>query len=130
MLDSGVHLLESRDARESMGRYVEGWEKFYLPKRISSKDEFFDAVRSVLPLDPPLQSNRSWDALEDSVWSGLYDLNAEKIVIVWPDFSVMADNDPEEAKAARGVFESISKTISDNTVTVGNPKTLLVILIK
>ena len=34
----------------------------------SGRKAFFDAVRSAAPLDPPVTSELSWDALEDSLW--------------------------------------------------------------
>lgn len=42
-----------------------------MPGDIKSKDDFFEAVRAVLPLDPPLVLNKVWDALSDSIWEGL-----------------------------------------------------------
>jgi hypothetical protein len=45
---------------------------------------FFEAMKALLPLDPPLVGNRSWDALSDSLWSGLDQLAADNIAIVWP----------------------------------------------
>jgi hypothetical protein len=34
----------------------------------AGREAFFDTVRSALPMDPPLVSCRSWDALSDSLW--------------------------------------------------------------
>ena len=63
-------------------RRQEGWRIFRLPSNIWTKASFFNAVRRTLPLDPPLHSNRVWDALSDSFWSGLDELDDERIVIV------------------------------------------------
>src|SRR5208282_6398864 len=50
-----------------------GYTTFMLPEKgIVDRVSFFEAVRTTLPLDPPLVGSRSWDALSDSLWEGLY----------------------------------------------------------
>ncbi|WP_328650327.1 hypothetical protein OG598_18465 [Micromonospora sp. NBC_00330] len=43
------------------------------------RDAFFDAVRGTLPLDPPLASNYSWDALADSIFGGLVIAGVDRV---------------------------------------------------
>jgi hypothetical protein len=45
-----------------------GWLVFGLPAGIADRAGFFTAIKSVMPLDPPLMGGRSWDALSDSLW--------------------------------------------------------------
>jgi hypothetical protein len=47
-----------------------------------SKEEFFAAVRTVLPQDPPLGSVDKWDAASDSVSGGFLLLAAESALVV------------------------------------------------
>ncbi|MGW5116408.1 barstar family protein [Streptomyces noursei] len=52
----------------------------------ADKEAFFKAVRESVPLAPPLGTSRLvWDALSDSLWGGLHELNSSRVVIVWPD---------------------------------------------
>ena len=61
----------------------------------AGREAFFDAVRATLPLDPPLQSSRSWDALSDSLWEGLLQLDVNGIVIAWPDAAGFKGRQPD-----------------------------------
>jgi hypothetical protein len=105
----------------------EGWRIFRLPSSLASRDEFFEGIRQSLPLDPPLQSNRSWDALSDSLWSGLDNLKERKIVIVWPDASRMKALAPEAFSIATSVLMDLISTLADEKTTLGNTKDLRVL---
>lgn len=105
----------------------EGMRIFCLPEKISSKDEFFDGVRNTLPLDPPLHSNRSWDALADSLWSGLDELEDENIVIVWRDTKCMETQSPEDFSIAIDILNDLPGTLADLKLTVGMSKKLMVL---
>jgi hypothetical protein len=105
----------------------EGWRIFRLPSSLASKDEFFEGIRQSLPLDPPLQSNRSWDALSDSLWSGLDNLKERKIVIVWPDASRMKALAPEAFSIATSILMDLITTLADEKTTLGNTKNLRVL---
>jgi hypothetical protein len=92
----------------------------------ADREAFFDAVRRTLPLDPPLPSARSWDALEDSVWQGIYDVASGRAVIVWRDAPEFAAKDRVDFEEALSVFKSIAQTLSEPRYTDGRPKTLCV----
>lgn len=67
-------------------------------------DAFFDAVRATLSLDPPLASNYSWDALSDSMFGGLDELGADRVLLVWTDEAEMVAAAPAEADIAVAVL--------------------------
>ncbi|WP_371846988.1 barstar family protein [Massilia niastensis] len=96
---------------------------------IKSKDEFFDAIRSTFPLDPPLVSNRSWDALSDSLWSGLNDLPEKPILIVWSNSQYMESRSPETYTIASDVFRDLVESLADPEITAGPTKDLIVLRI-
>jgi hypothetical protein len=92
----------------------------------AGRDAFFDAVRRSLPLDPPLVSSRSWDALSDSLWEGIYSLPENRVVILWEDgdrFKVAA---PEDFEVALSILADLVRQLADPAATVGKPKTLFV----
>lgn len=64
-------------------------------------DSYFNAVRAQLPLDPVLVSNRSWDALIDSVSGGMLAAKGNRFVVVWPD--LMTWSDPTAVDALRAI---------------------------
>ena len=76
ILKQGLHEVTEFDpeagARELSAR---GNRVFLLPSGSTDRRSFFDGVRQVLPLDPPVVSHHSWDALSDSLWSGLHDVD-------------------------------------------------------
>src|SRR5262249_33474691 len=69
----------------------------YLLPELGVRDAWslFEAVRQRIPLDPPVYSI-NWDALEDSMWSGIDALEVARVVIVWPQSRVMAQAAPED----------------------------------
>lgn len=104
-----------------------GWVVFRLPKGITSRERFFNGVRDRIPLDPPLESNRSWDALEDSMRGGLSELPDTLIAVVWPEAQIMSRADSKSYAIAADVFRSVSDSLADEKATVGKPKQLLVL---
>jgi hypothetical protein len=79
----------------------------------TGRDAFFDAVRRPLPLAPPLMSSRSWDALSDSLWEGIYSLPGNRVVILWEDgdrFKVAA---PEDFEVALSILADLVRQLAD-----------------
>lgn len=83
---------------------------------------FFGAVRSMVLLDPPVSTERSWDALEDSLWEGLFQLPERRIVIYWHDASDFRVHSPAEYEVAISVLESVVDALADRLATAGSPK--------
>ena len=88
----------------------------------AGREAFFDMVRAALPLDPPLQSSRSWDALSDSLWVGLLRLDSNRIVIAWPDAAGFKEASPTEYETALAVLGDVVESIGDSVFTCGRPK--------
>ncbi len=124
----GMYVVTKTEANRIRDECVRsGWKVLRLPAGISSKDEFFEGVRQTLPLDPPLESNRSWDALADSLWSGLDALSDENILIVWPDASRMEALAADEFAIANSILAEIPDSLADREATVGATKHLVVL---
>jgi hypothetical protein len=87
----------------------------------TGREAFFDAVRHALPLDPPVLSYHSWDALSDSLWQGLYSLNVTRVVILWPDASSLKDTSPSDFGLALSVLTDVANGLADPVATVGRP---------
>ncbi len=87
----------------------------------TDKDSFFEAVRRTLPLDPPLRSgSQVWDALSDSLWGGLDDLEASRVVIVWPDARLRRST-RGDAGIALDILRDVAETLADVRYTAGRP---------
>jgi hypothetical protein len=106
----------------------QGWRVFILPTGIKDRKSFFNGVRTVLPLDPPIVSDRSWDALSDSLWEGLHNLDSDKIAIIWPGAEEMANAQKEDFEIAASVLSDVSELLVDVEATVGDPQKVLVLL--
>ncbi|WP_241244818.1 barstar family protein [Burkholderia ambifaria] len=132
MLDKpGIFVIGSIEARciaDELRR--SGWLVIFLPESIASKSQFFDAIRDNCPLDPPLQGNRSWDALADSLWSGLDEVDNERIVIFWLGSNRLVAAEPDASVIATDIFRDLSVSLADSNVTASKEKTLLVFKIK
>lgn len=128
---AGLYIVDEIEAKRiSLACEQGGWRLFALPAGIGSKDDFFEGVRSTFPLDPPLQSNRSWDALADSLWAGLDGLQEGKLVIVWPNAFRMRGLAPKEFDVATSVLSDLCVSLADIEATVGNTKQLLVLQVE
>jgi hypothetical protein len=101
-----------------------GWLVYLLPLGIGDKTAFFEAIKALLPLDPPLVGNRSWDALSDSLWSGLDGLDANRIAIVWPRVDLGESPDLETAMS---VLEDVAVSLGDAEATNGATKEVSVV---
>ena len=79
-------------------------------------------------MNPPLQSTQSWDALSDSVWQGLLDLEAQRIMILWPSAHILAEHSPQDFRLALQIFEDIAETLSDDAATLTKKKELVLLI--
>ncbi|WP_174955988.1 MULTISPECIES: barstar family protein [Burkholderia] len=131
MLDRpGLYVTDSTEANriaEACGR--SDWLVIFLPEGVASKEQFFEAIRGACPLDPPLCSNRSWDALADSLSSGLDEIEQERIAIFWPNSDRLKAVEPEAFAIATDILIDLCVTLADPGVTVSRTKTLLVVQI-
>jgi hypothetical protein len=106
-----------------------GYTTFVLPEKgIVDQASFFEAVRTTLPLDPPIVSSRSWDALSDSLWEGLYTHPARRIAILWLGTRGMATSAPAELEIALSVLAHVAKQLGDPRATCEDPKEVAVLV--
>jgi len=92
----------------------------------SGRVAFFDAVRAMQPQDPPVVSSRSWDALSDSLWSGIHSSDDENIAIIWDDSLRFSEDSPEEFNEACSMLADIAASLADPGFTAGKPKRMCV----
>lgn len=106
-----------------------GFTTFVLPaKNIVDRASFFDAVRATFPLDPPLVGSRSWDALSDSLWEGLYTHPARRILILWPSARAMESSASSDFETALNVLSDVANLLGDRQATRDNPKEVAVLV--
>lgn len=129
----GLHKVVSLDVAATAAEAASlGYKVFILPAHgIFDKMTFFDAVRATLPLNPPVHT--SWDALDDSLWEGLYELTEDRILILWPNARVMSANGTwstpgfSDFQNALDIFEQAAATLG-NPKYAPNPKDVVVIV--
>lgn len=128
MLDNpGLYMVNAIEVQRIAEKYSHsGWRVISLPAEIASQDQFYDAIRSKCPLDPPLYNNRSWDALADSLWSGLDKVKDERVVILWPGVDRMKAVAPEAFVIATDILTDLCVSLADPNVMGSKTKTLLV----
>lgn len=108
---------------------VDGGAMFVLPRvGIVDRDTLLDGARTALPMSPPLQGTRSWDAFADSLWQGVVDLPNSRVVVVWPNARAMATNDLAEFGVALEVFEDVARLLLDTRATLGRVRELSVLV--
>ena len=125
--EMGCHIVSAAEAKKTASEYErDGWRVFRLPRFMSSALEFFEGVRLVLPLNPPLQSNGNWNALADSLWEGIDNLGSGKVLIVWPDAGLIEDAFPDDNRAIMQIFTDLCDTLATSEYT-DSPKKVLVL---
>ena len=106
-----------------------GFRVFVLPTSgIGDRAGFFEAVRSTLPLDPPLVGSSIWDALADSLWEGLLQCEAQRIAIVWQGTARMANADAAEFAMALDVLSDVALSLANPQATVGAVKEVAILV--
>jgi len=118
-LDAGTVTSEATEA---------GFRVFVLPAGIDSRESFFDAAGKTFPMDPPIISSRSWDALSDSLWGGLYSVDEDQILIVWPNSTALAESAPKDYETALSVLTDLVTSLGDRETTRERPRNLSVIV--
>jgi hypothetical protein len=129
-MHQGINRVDKLDV-DAVRREAEqaGYTVFVLPgSAIVDGASFFDSIRATFPLDPPLTRYKSWDALSDSLWEGLYRHPARRIAVLWPGAALMARSAPVEFETALGVWAQISKQLADPQATCDNPKEVSVLV--
>ncbi|MEM9067995.1 MAG: barstar family protein [Myxococcota bacterium] len=87
-----------------------------------TKGEFFDEVKRLFDLDPPLVGWDSWDALSDSLWGGLDRMEAPLVALIWRGG---AKTNAAYAELGRAVLRDVSENLQDAT---NESTTFLVVL--
>ena len=128
-LNAGLLRVETLDV-ETLRREANqaGYRTFVLPEGVNDRASFFDAVRSTLPLDPPVVSSHSWDALSDSLWEGLFALEDQRIAILWPGTHTMAHTAAPDLEMALNVLRDVTGSLADPTATSNRPKVVAVVV--
>ena len=107
---------------------LDGYTTFVMPEKgIVDRASFFDSVRATFPLDPPLVGSRSWDALSDSLWEGLYSHSARRIAILWSGTRGMAISAPNDFDIALNVLADVANSLADTRATRNKPKEIAVL---
>ena len=126
----GLHIRAGADPDSLVGELRgDGWLAFELDRDIMDKQTFFRSIRRRLPVNPPFgDDEQSWNVLDDSLYSGLYDLTGDRVAIVWPSSELMSDADPREYTTAVEILTRIIFLLADPLASVGKTKRVLVLL--
>lgn len=94
---------------------------------IESQADFVRESSRTLPLDPPLGPGLRWDAFSDSLWSGIDELRASRVAIVWYRADVLSAADPRPYAEAQQCFEEVATLAQDPKSGIEVPTTLRLI---
>lgn len=124
----GLHRIGAMDMQATRHQAEQaGYTVFMFPEKgIVDRESFFEAVRTTFPLDPPLLGSRSWDALSDSLWEGLYRHSSQRIAILWPNTRAMASLAATEFETALSVLTDVADSLANARATCYNQKAVAV----
>ncbi|MFG2974444.1 hypothetical protein ACGFYY_15815 [Streptomyces sp. NPDC048331] len=92
------------------------------------RDAIFEAFRRDLPMDPPVQSARSWEALSDSLFGGLFSLTSTRVVILWEDDARHESIRAGAAAEALSILTEVAELLGSPQVTGGHTKLVAVLI--
>jgi hypothetical protein len=96
----------------------EGAEVFTLPSGIAAQEDFFDAARTVFPLEPPLaRESTSWEDLSASLRQGL--AGSGVVVLIWSDPWLLEEFDAEAGRAAVELLSALANESEGVTAILG-----------
>jgi len=123
----GLVLVSALTATQKIREYADDdWEWYVLPSDIMGRNDFFLAIREIFPLDPAIESSRSWDALEDSIFGGLSELKTNHIGIHWPNSALMERLAPQEYNIAKSILHNLVTQLDD--LQDIEPKSVLILI--
>ena len=96
-------------------------------KTVSNSESFFEEVKRVLPLDPPLSG--SWDAFADSLFGGIDDLACPRVAIIWDDSESMVMAALGDFLTAIDCLFQVARDVATKEFGVSVPTKLLVFLV-
>jgi len=115
MSPSHIHRITSADFDTTVSQLADDSTVVYRTDRISDMKSFFYEISRVLPLDPQVHFPVNWDAIADSLWEGLYTIDAERIAL----FLQIEQQFASELTVVIDVFEQVSEQLSDPEPTLG-----------
>jgi len=130
VVESGTqHVTDARAAELARAYALADWRVFVLPHGIDSADKLKAAAQAVLPLDPPLnpETPMNWNAFTDSLVGGIYDVEADKIAIVWPDAGCLARSEAHSFEDAVDILGGLPEDFSPPEET-HRPKDVAVVI--
>ena len=129
MVEQGTHRLAMISQLPTEELKEEGWRVLTLPTGVRSRHAFFEAIRAIVDLDPPIVTDASWDALSDSLWEGLTKRPEQRVAIVWIQDEAFCDDSPDDCRTAEEVLSDLSTAAGDDQLTVGSPVVVAVFLV-
>lgn len=104
-----------------------GWAVFVLSEHIRTTHDFMESVRGTMPLNPPVPTDH-WDGLTDSLQTGLYELDEDRIAIVWKRSELMRSSSPDELEIALGTLTDLMEVLGDATCWGGRVKSVRILV--
>ncbi|MEV0990806.1 hypothetical protein [Streptomyces sp. NPDC049949] len=123
----GVEVIQVEQARQILADAIAaGIPHFVFDTRgREDRESIFREIRNSIPLDPPLASSGSWDALSDSLFGGLYETSGEFVTVVWMNAG-WREGVAGDLLTTFQIFEEVVALLQDERATAGKPKRVLV----
>lgn len=100
--------------------YLEHWRIFELEgETVKDKSSFLKKAGEQLPHEPGLIASSSWDAFNDTLFSGLVDLHENRIAILWTGAHRMLEGGLPDLLMAVDCFKQMASDFI--TMKIGSP---------
>ena len=98
-------------------------------KDVSNIEEFFRKIIQVLPQDPPLSGQVNGDAFIDSITGAFYDIDTDKVAVIWYDADSIVSNASEDAIRIVTLFQYVAEDLSTTKYGLEKPIDFRVLLV-
>lgn len=126
--EAGIHQTRTADAQALLRAWADsGVRVFEVDTGVATeKTELIQCFAQVLPMDPPV-SGRSWDAFDDSLWEGIFQLKETRVAIALRG-ECWANQPHGDAQTTLDVLQHVVELLEDEKATIGKPTKLRILL--
>lgn len=106
-----------------------GFERYRLDgSEVTDQPSFMAQAAVSLPL-PEGATLRGWDGFADHLWGGLYDVEAERVAILWTDAHVLLQHDLQSFLVAVESLAGVARQVASTAGGFSHPMRLHLFLV-
>ncbi|HHJ14476.1 MAG TPA: hypothetical protein ENJ79_08910 [Gammaproteobacteria bacterium] len=128
----GVYSVDAQlaEAMLNLSNSTNDWVLFQVDcSKVSDRNTLFKCLCAALPMNPLIHSDRSWDALSDSLWGGLHDVRKDKVLIILRGAKNLKSHLSKEYQKVIEIFGDVANTLTKKQYAGEKVKSVSIFLV-